>query len=99
MYKTIDVSEFRDAFKNYGRQDNFSREGLEILFDFIEECDSGNTELDVIGLCCEFEEADLDEINEQYDQEFEDIEEAAEWLSDQTTVCGTTDDSVIFAQF
>ena len=97
MYKTIDVSEFRDAFKNYGRQDNFSREGLEILFDFIEECD-GNTELDVIALCCEFEEATLEDINEQYDQEFEDIEDAAEWLEDQTLVCGTTDDSVVFAQ-
>lgn len=98
MYKTIDVSEFRDAFKDYGRKGNFSWEGLEILFDYIEECD-GNTELDVIALCCEFEEATLEDINEQYDQEFEDIEEAADWLRDETLVCGTTDDSVIFAQF
>ena len=97
MYKTIDVSEFRDAFRDYGRKDNFSWAGLEILFDYLEE--AGDIELDVIALCCEFEEASIDEINEQFGQEFEEIEEAADWLADQTAVCGTTDDSVIFAQF
>lgn len=98
MYKTIDISEFRDAFRDCGRGDNFSYEGLEILFDYLEDCDN-NTELDVIVLCCEFEEASLEYINMQYSQEFEDIAAAADWLMDQTSVCGTTENSVIYAQF
>lgn len=98
MKQTVDFYDFRDAFIHASRKENFSYVGLEVLFDYLEEI-APDYDLDVIGLCCEFEEASLDEINEQYSQEFEDIEEAADWLADQTSVCGTTDDSVIFVQF
>lgn len=59
MEKTVSKSDFRDAFRTYERQDNFSYEGLGALFDYIEELDEScdtETELDVIAICCEYTE-------------------------------------------
>ena len=59
IYQTVDQNEFIRAFEAYGRGGQFSREGLEVLFDYIEDCsrDIGeNVELDVIGICCEWTE-------------------------------------------
>ena len=59
MHITVDFSMFADAFRRMGREDQFSREALEALFEYIEnyEEDTGiRVELDVIGLCCEFTE-------------------------------------------
>jgi hypothetical protein len=70
IIKTIDIYEFRRAFVDYNRADQFSYEGLGELFDWLEELaeDTGTShELDVIGLCCEFTEySDLDEIKQAY---------------------------------
>ena len=59
MKKTINEDQFVQAFKDYGRENQFSREALKALFEYIEglEEDTGEeTELDVIALCCEFTE-------------------------------------------
>ena len=70
IIKTIDIYEFRRAFTDYNRADQFSYEGLGALFDWLEEMSNDCTEpyeLDVIGLCCEFTEySDLDEIKQAY---------------------------------
>ena len=69
MYKTITESDFRDAFKNYGRSDNFSYEGLSALFEYLEsaEIDEKESELDVIAICCDFTEYEnLAELQENY---------------------------------
>ena len=70
IVNTIDQCLFRQTFHNYGRGDQFSYEGLNALFDYLEQLseDMGaNIELDVIGLCCEFTEyADLEEIKSCY---------------------------------
>jgi hypothetical protein len=59
MYQTISDYDFRNAFHNMGRGEQFSYEGLTILFDALEqyEVDNGEPfELDVIALCCDFSE-------------------------------------------
>ena len=59
MHITVDFPMFADAFRRMGREDQFSREALEALFEYIEnyEEDTGiRVELDVLGLCCEFTE-------------------------------------------
>ena len=59
MHITVNSSMFVDAFRRMGREDNFSSEALEALFNYLEEYeqDTGEEiELDVIGLCCEFTE-------------------------------------------
>lgn len=56
MKTTIDLYTFRDMFQGK-RPDDFSYEGLEALFDYLEELEQGTEEemeLDVIGICCDF---------------------------------------------
>lgn len=69
-FKTLDIYDFRRAFADYGRGDQFSYEGLGALFDWLDELaeDTGTPyELDVIALCCEFTEySDLSEIQANY---------------------------------
>lgn len=59
MKTTVSLYEFREAFRRCDRLENFCYEGLEALFDHLEnyEQDCGEEiELDVISLCCEFSE-------------------------------------------
>ena len=59
MNIAITSAMFADAFRRMGRENQFSREALEALFEYIEnyEEDTGiRVELDVIALCCEFAE-------------------------------------------
>ena len=59
IYQTVNEWEFIRAFEDMGRKDQFSREGLRELFDYICDCsrDTGeDVELDVIALCCEWTE-------------------------------------------
>ena len=58
LYEKFDYSMFESRFRDYGRLDQFSAEGLRELFDYLEsiaECGEP-VEIDVIGLCCEFSE-------------------------------------------
>ena len=70
MKQSIGFCQFTDAFKAHGREDNFSYEGLQALYNWIEqfEDDGGTeTELDVVALCCEFTEyEDLEEFHGNY---------------------------------
>ena len=111
MKQTVHAHDFRNAFEAI-RPDNFSSEGLEILFNCLEqyEQDTGEElELDVIGICCEWEEADHIGICESYgldneidgfaDMSFEERCEAIEeWLNDRTMVAGQTSDGMIVFQ-
>jgi len=70
MYQTINTaSNFRDEFRACGRADQFSYEGLGILFAYFEqyEDDTGEPiELDVIAICCDFSEDSFENIADQY---------------------------------
>ena len=101
MKETVTYYTFRDAFCAI-RPNNFSYEGLEVLFDdltqYEEDCGQ-ELELDVIGFCCEFTEQTLEEANRDYGWEFETLDELTEHLHENTHVCGTTDTTVIFQCF
>ena len=59
MHNNVNFDMFADAFRRMGRENQFSREALEALFNYLEEYeqDTGeDLELDVVGLCCEFTE-------------------------------------------
>jgi hypothetical protein len=74
MIKTISLFDFRQEFKLFNRSDNFSYEGLEVLFDYLESLEFDRDtpiELDVIEFCCEFEECDAQSIIEAYSLECE----------------------------
>lgn len=111
MKTTVTLHDFRDAFRSMGRSENFSYEGLELLFDYFEqyEQDSGEEmELDVIAICCDFYEMDAATINDEYSLDLDltdmDDDEAAEAiaeaLNDQTSVVGATSaGTVVFQAF
>jgi len=68
MIQRIDFSDFRRSFKAYGRENNFSTVGLIKLFDYLEELERDigeEIELDVIGLCCDFNEIDINDIKNE----------------------------------
>lgn len=68
MKQTVNFSTFQMAFESL-RPDNFSYEGLSILFDWLEqlEQDTGEElELDVIAICCDFSQCSLREFSEAF---------------------------------
>ncbi len=87
IYKTIGIYDFRLAFAAYNRADQFSYEGLDALFEWLDELSADTDtsyELDVIELCCEFTEySDLAEIKDIY---FSTVLDSIEDLYDHTIV-------------
>lgn len=105
MKQTIDLNDFRQAFRNYDRQDDFSYEGLEMLFDFFEESDP-EMELDVIAICCDFNELSWESVASDYSIEFDDDldddekkEIVREYLQDNTFLVGETNEGFVYQAF
>lgn len=100
MKSTVNQTDFHDAFKNMGRGEQFSYDGLVALFEYLEqyEEDTGEEiELDVIALCCEYAEyANLAEFQQDYNTEdYPDIDS----IEEQTQVIRINDDAFIIQQF
>lgn len=102
MYQSVGFCDFTDAFRAYDRQDQFTYDGLRALFDYLEEYEESTgeeIELDVIALCCDYNEYTLEDMNREYQEEFDTLEDAEKWLHDQTSVVGVTNDTIVFACF
>ena len=64
MKQTLSLDEFRHSMKQI-RPENFSWEGLEILFDWFEDLETSmerEIEFDPIAICCDYSEASVKEI-------------------------------------
>lgn len=95
---SVNETLFIDMFRKYNRIDNFTFQGLQELFDYLDsladEMDEP-IELDVIGLCCEFYEGNAQDIVNDYKEELSEAISLAdeygqtvddivsEWLQDQ----------------
>lgn len=97
MKTTVSAIDFIDAFRRMGRNDQFSPAALRALFDHIEEMESETGEeyeLDVIALCCDWQEfktaleAAVEYGFDGDEDEDEDAREEAalDWLREQTQV-------------
>lgn len=79
MIETIDKSLFRSRFEDYkrvGKNKNFSYNGLDALFEYLENLESETgeqIELDVVGLCCDFSEYSISELWNDYSHLFQDL--------------------------
>ena len=104
------VYQFREAFRLAGRMDNFSYEGLEVLFDYLENYsdETGEpVELDVVALCCDYYEASIQELIDNYNIDVSDADgdedeikaTVKEYLEDNTSVCGEVSDGFVYAAF
>ena len=74
MKMTVEFYDFQRAFKDMNRN-NFSYEGLRVLFDYFNDDDFNDYELDVIGLCCDYCEATPLEIADMYSIDLPNIDE------------------------
>ena len=112
MKQAITFSHFTDAFRDHGREDQFSYDALRVLFDWFEQYDDDcgtETELDVIAICCEFSEEDCNDIADNYSIDITDIDPddddeirrvVTDYLNDNTMICGTCGDgSVVYQAF
>jgi alcohol dehydrogenase class IV len=104
------VHQFREAFRLAGRMDQFSYEGLEVLFDYLDNLseDTGEPiELDPAALCCEYYESSIEEIIDRYNldvsyvegDEDEIKEMVREYLEYRTSVCGEVCGGFVYAAF
>ena len=104
------VSQFREAFRLAGRGDQFSYEGFEVLFDYLENLseDTGESiELDVVALCCEYYESSIEELIDNYKIDVSDAdgdeeiiaEFVKDYISDNTACVGETEGCLIYAAF
>jgi len=96
MKQSIELHQFQDAFRNMGRQDQFSRKGLRVLFEYLEEYEESTgeeIELDVIGLCCDYSEDSIENVLKEYSLD------SIEDLQDNTTVIMVDDETIIYVGF
>jgi Ca2+-binding EF-hand superfamily protein len=113
MKQTINLNDFRNAFQSI-RPNNFSYEGLEVLFDYCEDLEvscNEEMELDVIALCCDYAESSFEELIHQYDIDVKGVAEVEEFvldfMNDRTIVLGVGDTpknsfyscSIVYQQF
>jgi len=88
MKITVTESIFIDQFKAI-RPDNFSYEGLELLFSMLEESEDSTgeqIELDVIAICCDYSESTADELINNYDIEIDDNDDELEIIEEFLTL-------------
>jgi hypothetical protein len=104
MYQKVNEQWFVESFAVMNRKENFTRQGLGALFDYLtehEESTGEQIELDVIAICCEFRELTTKELFEEYGDQVG--AESAEWdalqwadhLSDDVEVIVVNDDRLI----
>jgi hypothetical protein len=109
MIQRITLNEFTAAFRAHGRENQFSYEAKKALFEYLEQLeeDTGEQiELDVIGLCCEYEEADVDDIIKNYGLDVSGCKSdddrralVENFLNDRTTVVWHDGDTFLYRQF
>jgi hypothetical protein len=103
------VYQFRDAFTQANRGTQFSYEGLEVLFDYLEELSDSigePYELDVIALCCDYAEDTPLSIAEDYSIEIDEnenddeiMQQVREYLEDKGVFVGETSSTILYQQF
>ena len=110
MKTTVTFYDFKREFEAI-RPNNFTDEGLIVLWDYLEEYEDSTGEeidLDVIALCCDYCESTYTEIAQDYtmgedkDINPEDIPQAViDYLNDNTTIVGELEDgkTIIYQVF
>lgn len=82
IIQTVDFSDFRQAFYAYNRQYNFSSAAQQELFEMLEDLSEQtgeDWELDVIAICCDFQEWNVEDFVREYRVEVGDEDCSKEW--------------------
>jgi predicted ArsR family transcriptional regulator len=108
MKTTVSRYDFERAFVDADRKENFSYEALGLLFDYFEDYEEQTgeeIELDVIAICCEYNEDNPDDIIANYSidvegmDDDEKIEAVRDYLSDNTVLVGETATGFVYLAF
>jgi hypothetical protein len=108
MKTTVSRYDFERAFVDADRKDQFSYEGLAVLFDYFEDYEEQTgeeIELDVIALCCEYNEDNPDDIIANYSidveglDDDEKIEAVRDYLIENTQLVGETSTGFVYVAF
>ena len=100
LFKTMDKWDLRKEFKSYNR-DYYSLDGYQAILDLFEEI-GDSQELDVIAICCDFTESEIDEIRSDYDlsiDDFEDDEAVMDYLNYRTWAIQLDSGAVLYQNF
>jgi hypothetical protein len=101
IIQTIDNKyDLQREFKEYDR-DYYSLEAYEAMIDLFESM-GDNWELDVIALCCDFTEADIDDIRSDYDlsiEEYPDSEDILNYLNYRTYAVELDNGNIFYQAF
>lgn len=101
MYSEVRFGDFYDGFDS--RRENFSYEGLQLLFDYFndyEDSTGEKIEFDPIGICCEYNEYTVIDFNRENDTEFSTIEEIQEYIENDTFIVGITSiDTIVYVAY
>ncbi len=93
LHNTIDTAgELRNEFIKYDR-DYYSMEAYQAMLEDMEEFD---IELDVIALCCDYNEEAEDDIRDEHN--IDEDEDVMEYLNNHTTAYRLTN-SIIYCNF
>lgn len=108
MKTTVYFSEFRDYFHEI-RPDNFSYQGLRILFDYLEEFEEStgeDVEFDVIAICCDFSEDSFENIADLYgieldpeSDEDEQKQQVIDFLQSEGAYVGDSINGIVYRNF
>ena len=108
MKTTVSRYDFERAFADADRKDQFSYEGLKALFDYLEDYEDSTgeeIELDVIALCCDYNEDTVADIARNYSIDLEgmddeeQLEAVRDYLNENTTLVGETSTGFVYACF
>jgi len=104
MKMTLSLYDFRTEWARSSRKNSFSYNGLELLYDHLEETDP-DYDLDIVELDSSWTEAGIDQILNDYDLGIDSkienaLERALEALNDKTIALGiTSEDTIVFLEF
>lgn len=92
MKQTLSEAQFIERFYDYNRGDQFSYKALVMLFNYFEEYEAETgeeIEMDVIGICCDYNEEKLKDWakNNEHDPE-QPYNVLMDILSEQTYIVG-----------
>lgn len=109
IVQTLNVYQFRDAFMQSSRKDQFSYEALTAIFEYLEEYSDSTgepVELDIVGICCEWSEMTWQEVAQCYDVDLsqctdddERIGEVEDFLFQNTQYVEVSEGNFVFIQF
>ncbi len=106
IVQTVDFHSFVNAFESSQYRDNFTREGLRVLFDYLEQYSEEigeNVDFDLCAIACDYNENTFEEIIRDYsidiDEEQDKTQQVRDYLHDRTMLIGEVTKGFVFAAF